>query len=280
MATPAPAGMGYSQASFYSSLGSSCWPCRGSGRSSSPLLRHVLAYPALRTAVISGPAAPPDVPAAAGPQPPSLYAGLCARSMATFTRTSSWRGDGDDGRRAPTLPCSRWMRVAPSFSPALLEEEVQEERFRSIEGARSASESRSSCTARSWTKGASSPADRCMKPLNCGRQLLPLEGPSSPIKYATEGVRGRPSPDYGPPIATSDPTWPGQTASDQNKRSWVQRPSVLVVNVYDLLTEKVVNFSLRLPAFDLLFLVTKRLQMKNNDLSVTNSQGHKLTYFL
>ena len=81
-------------------------------------------------------------------------------------------------------------------------------------------------------------------------------------------------------IATSDPTWPGQTASDQNKRSWVQRPSVLVVNVYDLLTEKVVNFSLRLPAFDLLFLVTKRSQMKNNDLSVTNSQGHKLTYFL
>ena len=81
-------------------------------------------------------------------------------------------------------------------------------------------------------------------------------------------------------IATSDPTWPGQTTSDQNKRSWVQRPSVLVVNVYDLLTEKVVNFSLRPPAFDLLFLVTKRSQMKNNDLSVTNSQGHKLTYFL
>ena len=81
-------------------------------------------------------------------------------------------------------------------------------------------------------------------------------------------------------IAMSDPTWPGQTASDQNKRSWVQRPSVLVVNVYDLLTEKVVNFSLRPPAFDLLFLVTKRSQMKNYDLSAANSEGHKLTYFL
>ena len=68
--------------------------------------------------------------------------------------------------------------------------------------------------------------------------------------------------------------------NDQNKTSPVQRPSVLVVNVYDLLTKKVVNFSLRPPAFDLLFLVTKRSQMKNNDLSVTNSQGHKLTYFL
>ena len=81
-------------------------------------------------------------------------------------------------------------------------------------------------------------------------------------------------------IAMSDPTWPGQTTSDQNKRSWVQRPSVLVVNVYDLLTEKVVNFSLQLPAFDLLFLVTKRSQMEICDLSVTNSVGHKLTYFL
>ena len=58
-------------------------------------------------------------------------------------------------------------------------------------------------------------------------------------------------------IATSDPTWPGQTTGDQNKRSWVQRPSVLVVNIYDLITEKVANFSLRLQAFDLLFLVTK-----------------------
>ena len=81
-------------------------------------------------------------------------------------------------------------------------------------------------------------------------------------------------------FATSNPTWPGQTASDQNKRSWVQRPSVLVVNVYDLLTEKVAIVSLRPSAFDLLFLVKKRSQMKNNDLSVTNSQGHKLTYFL
>nr|XP_045087202.1 extensin [Aegilops tauschii subsp. strangulata] len=87
-----------------------------------------------------------------------LHPHVSSRDPSPLLSRSSWRGDGDDGRRAPTLPCSRWMRVAPSFSPALLEEEVQEERFRSIEGARSASESRSSCTARSWTKGASSPA--------------------------------------------------------------------------------------------------------------------------
>ena len=31
------------------------------------------------------------------------------------------------------MPCSRWMRAAPSFGPALLEEEGQEERFHSIE---------------------------------------------------------------------------------------------------------------------------------------------------
>ena len=31
-------------------------------------------------------------------------------------------------------------------------------------------------------------------------------------------------------IATSDPTWPGQIASDQNKRSLVQRPSVLIAS--------------------------------------------------
>ena len=55
--------------SFYSSLGSSC------SAASSPLLLRVLAYPALRTDVISG------------PQLPSPYTGLCARSMATFTRT-------------------------------------------------------------------------------------------------------------------------------------------------------------------------------------------------
>ena len=30
--------------------------------------------------------------------------------------------------------------------------------------------------------------DRCMKPLNCGRQLLPWEGPASPIKYAIEVI--------------------------------------------------------------------------------------------
>ncbi|KAM3280283.1 hypothetical protein ACQJBY_047210 [Aegilops geniculata] len=52
--------------------------------------RRALAYPALRAAVISAPAALPDVAAAAGPQPPPpspLAAGLWARSMATFTRT-------------------------------------------------------------------------------------------------------------------------------------------------------------------------------------------------
>ena len=46
------------------------------------------------------------------------------------------------------------------------------------------------------------------------------------------------------------------------------------------ITKKVTNFSLRPPAFDLLFLVTKRSQMKNYELSAANSEGHKLTYFL
>ena len=64
-------------------------------------------------------------------------------------------------------------------------------------------------------------------------------------------------------FAMSDPTFPEQTVSDQNKMSWVQRPFVLVVAFHDLLTEKVVNFSLRPPAFDLLSLVKKRSQMKN-----------------
>ena len=36
----------------------------------------------------------------------------------------------------------------------------------------------------------------------------------------------------------------------------------MVINVYDLLTEKVVNFSLRPPAFDLLFLVKKGRKWK------------------
>ena len=48
--------------------------------------RRVLAYPALRAAVISGPAALPDT-ASAPPPPPQMAAGLWARSMATFTRT-------------------------------------------------------------------------------------------------------------------------------------------------------------------------------------------------
>ena len=65
------------------------------------------------------------------------------------------------------------------------------------------------------------------------------------------------------------PTWSGEAASDQN---FGRRTN-------DLL-QKVVNFSLRLPAFDLLFFGQKRSQMKNNDLSVANSEGHKLTYFL
>ena len=68
------------------------------------------------------------------------------------------------------------------------------------------------------------------------------------------------------------PTWSGEVASDQKFGHGTN----------DLLhmTKKVTNFSLRLPAFDLLFFVTKRSQMKNHDLSVTNSGGHKLTYFL
>jgi elongation factor Tu len=51
--------------------------------------RRILAYPALRAALISGPAALPDAAAAAAPQQPQppMAAGLWARSMATFTRT-------------------------------------------------------------------------------------------------------------------------------------------------------------------------------------------------
>ena len=64
-------------------------------------------------------------------------------------------------------------------------------------------------------------------------------------------------------IATSDLTWPGQRASDQSRRSWNQRPFVLVVEFHDLLTEKVVNFSLRPPAFDHLFLVKKGHKWKS-----------------
>ena len=68
------------------------------------------------------------------------------------------------------------------------------------------------------------------------------------------------------------PTWPGEVASDQKFGRGTN----------DLLhiTNKVTNFSLRPPAFDLLFLVKKRSQMKNNDLSAANSEGHTLTYFL
>ena len=68
------------------------------------------------------------------------------------------------------------------------------------------------------------------------------------------------------------PTWPKEVASDQKFGRGTN----------DLLhiTKKVTNFSLRPPAFDLLFLVTKRSQMKNSDHSVTNSGGDKLTYFL
>ena len=73
-------------------------------------------------------------------------------------------------------------------------------------------------------------------------------------------------------LATLDPTWPGDAPSDQKFGRGTS-------NLF-LLIEKVVNFSLRSPAFDLLFLDTKRSQMKNNDLSATNSDGRKLTYFL
>ena len=68
------------------------------------------------------------------------------------------------------------------------------------------------------------------------------------------------------------PTWPGEVASDQKFGRGTN----------DLLhiTKKVTNFSLRPLAFDLLFMLTKRSQMKNCDLSATNSEGHKLTYFL
>ena len=68
------------------------------------------------------------------------------------------------------------------------------------------------------------------------------------------------------------PKWFGEVASDQKFGRGTN----------DLLhiPNKVVNFSLRLPAFDLLFLVKKRSQMKNYDLSAANSEGHKLTYFL
>ena len=69
-----------------------------------------------------------------------------------------------------------------------------------------------------------------------------------------------------------DPTWPGEAASDQN---FGRRTNDLLH-----ITKKVVNFSLRPSAFDHLFFVTKMSQMKNNDLSTTNSDGRKLTYFL
>ena len=77
---------------------------------------------------------------------------------------------------------------------------------------------------------------------------------------------------YPRQLATLDPTWPGEAASDQK---FGQRTNDLLH-----ITKKVVNFSLRPSAFDHLFLVTKRSQMKNNDLSATNSDGRKLTYFL
>ena len=63
--------------------------------------------------------------------------------------------------------------------------------------------------------------------------------------------------------------WPGEVGSDQKFGRGTN----------DLL-QKVNNFSLRPPAFDLLVLVTKRSQMKNHELSETNSEGHKLTHFL
>ena len=68
------------------------------------------------------------------------------------------------------------------------------------------------------------------------------------------------------------PTWPGEVASD---KKFGQRTNDLLH-----ITENVAIVSLRPPAFDLLFLVTKRSQMKNYDLSVTNSGDHKIAYFL
>ena len=89
--------------------------------------------------------------------------------------------------------------------------------------------------------------------------------------YAT--IAASPFPLQGKPTQAQDvavdPTWLGEVASDQN---FGRRTN-------DLL-QKVVNFSLRPPAFDLLFLDKKRTQMKNYDLSAASSEGHKLTYFL
>ena len=80
-------------------------------------------------------------------------------------------------------------------------------------------------------------------------------------------------------LATVDVTWCGRIASDQNNWSLNLRP-FFVINVYDHFRRKVINSSLRRPSFDQLFLVTKRSQKENYDHSVTNSGGHKLTYFL
>ena len=56
---------------------------------------------------------------------------------------------------------------------------------------------------------------------------------------------------YPRQLATLDPTWPGETASDQKFGRGTN----------DLLhiIKKVANFSLRLPAFDLLFFGQKKV---------------------
>ena len=58
-------------------------------------------------------------------------------------------------------------------------------------------------------------------------------------------------------LATVDLTWCGRIASDQNSWSLNLRP-FFVINVCDHSRRKVAIVSLRRPAFDLMFLVTKR----------------------
>ena len=73
----------------------------------------------------------------------------------------------------------------------------------------------------------------------------------------------------GSDVAWADSKWPKR----QSRR-------ILVINVYDHSRRKVAIVSLWRPTFDLMFLVTKRSQMEICDHLVTNSGGHKLTYFL
>ncbi|VAI40352.1 unnamed protein product [Triticum turgidum subsp. durum] len=104
--------------------------------------RRALAYPALRAAVISGPAALPDVAAAAGPQPPPpppLAAGLWARSMATFTRTKPHVNVGtighvDHGKTTLTAAITKVVAEAGSAKAVAFDEidKAPEEKARGI----------------------------------------------------------------------------------------------------------------------------------------------------